>query len=326
MMTILHLSDIHFRAKGLETEKTYRQQVSKHMMEAIGEHLDKNQIVPDVVVVTGDIAYSGKEEEYEEAAAFFKDLQSILPPETSYLAVPGNHDVDREKIRKSFSLHQKVQKQEVDGFLENKEEMAFFVNPKFSAFRAFVDKLHPELYKEEADYFWVKDVEVKGVSFLGLNSCWACENDEDKDKITLGLPQVTASLEQAGMPNRILLMHHPPNWLNEDDWNGYEGEIFKRCKLILHGHTHRDKALVYTNPSNSCICLGANASYTYEKKDGFIGFQFIRVEFGPEGLAVKGWPYRWESRDSFRFVPDIDRYEGQEGNPILNWKPLNARR
>ncbi|NIM17712.1 MAG: SUMF1/EgtB/PvdO family nonheme iron enzyme [Candidatus Aminicenantes bacterium] len=316
-ITILHLSDIHFKTKGLDTDKSVRRQVGKHMMETIETHVKENRMIPDVVAVTGDIAYSGKEDEYTESLGFFAALQSFLPSGTLYLAVPGNHDVDRKKIRKSLSLHETVRKGEIDEFLENKEERVFFVNPKFNAFRVFMEKLHSRLYPAEADYFWVKDIEEKGVSFLGLNSCWACEGDEDKGNITLGFPQVTEAFEQAKMPHQVLLMHHPPNWFNEDDFIRYEGEIFKRCSLILHGHTHWDKALVVKNPSYSCICLGANASYTDERKSGFIGFQFVRVEFRSEGVAVKVWPYRWESRDSLRFIPDAYRYEGQEGKPFF---------
>ncbi len=121
------------------------------------------------------------------------------------------------------------------------------------------------------------------------------------------------ALKQAQLlPKRILLLHHPFDWLNKEDFQRYHGEIYRDCWLILHGHSHSDLVLVRTDISSSCICLCANASYTIDKK-GFIGFQFIRASFRKEGLAVRVWPYRLDERDMKRFAPDTHRYKGQAG-------------
>lgn len=311
-VSILHLSDIHFKPKGSETEKTFRQDVKTKMLDTIKIHLDSKKGELDVVTVTGDISFSGKE--YDEAKEFFGHLKLILPENIEFLLVPGNHDVDRGETSDFFSLHTVVENNKIDKFLEKQKEIDTYINTKFKAFREFVEELHPGLYLSEEDYFWVKDLKEKGVSFLGLNSCWACENDNDRNNIALGYPQVMKALDRTkNIPNRILLMHHPPiNWLNELDFNRYSGEIFKRCGLILHGHTHTDNALVFKNPSGSCICLGANASYT-DEKDGFIGFQFVEVDFSLEGTAVKVYPYCLDTRGHARFVPDSHRWEKQEG-------------
>jgi formylglycine-generating enzyme required for sulfatase activity/predicted MPP superfamily phosphohydrolase len=319
-VTILHLSDIHFKRKENET---FREDVQGKMIAAIKKHLDKYRMEPDFAAVTGDIAFSGKE--YEEAKVFFKELKSVLPVKTRFLVVPGNHDVDREKISKFFSLYSIVQYKKVDDFLEDKGEINTHINPKLKAFREFTDTLKPKLYKEEDDYFWVKDFNDENVSFLGLNSCWACEGDNDRNNITLGYPQVMKALKESKIPNKIALMHHPPNWLNEIDFNRYNGEIFHQCQLILNGHTHADNALVFKNPAGSCICLGANASYADDKEDGFIGFQFIEVEFRKDGIGVKVWPYRLDKRGMNRFVSDHHRWEGHEG-PFFELKTFKMKK
>jgi len=308
-MTILHLSDIHFKRKEKET---YREDVQGKMIYAIKTHLEKYHPEPVLVAVTGDIAFSGKE--YDEAKAFFKQLKTVLPTNIKFLIVPGNHDIDREEINDVFSLHSVVSDTEkVDRLLESRKQINFHINPKFKAFREFAGTLKPKLYKNDEDYFWVKDFKYNNVSFLGLNSCWACENDQDKDNITLGYPQVMDALKRSKLANRVVLMHHPPiNWLNEIDFNRYSSEIFHNCQLMLHGHTHADNALVFKSPSHSCICLGANASYT-KNRNGFIGFQFIEVEFREKGVGVKVWPYRLRTGGRVRFAPDTHRWEGQDG-------------
>ena len=159
-----------------------------------------------------------------------------LPAETLFLAVPGNHDVDREKVSELVSLQRFVKDGQVDKFLESKEKgMQDFIHVKFNVFREFCQFLNPDLYSTQTDYFWVKNMEEKHVSFLGLNSAWASEGDEDRFNIALGYPQVAAALGQATMPHKIALMHHPAsNWLKDLETGKSGVELFKHCSLLLY--------------------------------------------------------------------------------------------
>jgi formylglycine-generating enzyme required for sulfatase activity/predicted MPP superfamily phosphohydrolase/energy-coupling factor transporter ATP-binding protein EcfA2 len=315
-MTILHLSDIHFKRKEKEITPTLLQDVTTKMIGAIKKHMEKHHVVPDVVAVTGDIAYSGKE--YDEAKLFFKNLKAVLPPKTEFLAVPGNHDVHRDRVDPFFPLFETIiEKELIDGFLNNETHIQGFINVKFKNFRAFIDELNPGLYPDSDDYFWVKDFQDNKVSILGLNSCWASGSDNEAARIALGYPQVMKALALAKQENKIVLMHHPLfDWMEEKDTCKCRGEIFNRCVLVLHGHRHVDEQLVLKSPSGTCICLGANASYTKDK-NGFIGFQFIKIQFRHGGAEVTVWPYRMDPRNRVKFVPDTHRQDDQEGKPFF---------
>jgi formylglycine-generating enzyme required for sulfatase activity/predicted MPP superfamily phosphohydrolase/energy-coupling factor transporter ATP-binding protein EcfA2 len=326
-ITILHLSDIHFKKKIDEEKKTFHQDVQKKLINTVKAHTKKNDN-PNFVAVTGDIAYSGKKPEYDEAWEFFKRIKAVLPPDTKFFAVPGNHDVDREQINEFLSMHSIVARGKADKFLENQEEINRYINVKFNAFRDFCRCLNPDLYKTgihepgeeepEKDYFWVENVEDRDVSLLGLNSAWASEGDEDRFNITLGYPQVMAALEKSTFTNKIVLMHHPPsNWLKDMESGKTRVELFKHCHLLLHGHNHFHNALVFKDPSSTCICLGANASYAGDN-EGYIGFQFIMANFLKSGTAAtfKVWPYIFDERRN-EFVPDRERWQSQKGKPYF---------
>ena len=313
---ILHLSDIHFKEKKDEDRKAFREDVRAKMVAKIKEHIDNNNLDLDFVAVTGDIAFSGTE--YEEAKSFFKELKSVLPEKTVFLTVPGNHDVNRDYVDEFFSLHGIVRTGKTDRFLDTKKKIKTDINVKFKAYRKFSDYLNPTLYESKDDYFWVKNFVDKNVSFLGLNSAWASESEEDRHNITLGYPQVMGAFTKSNCSTRILLMHHPLfEWFNEEDFVRYREEILSRCGLILHGHAHFDTAWLVGTPSSSCINLGANASYTDDKK-GFIGFQFIKVKSQEEGLSVRVWPYILDTREGIAFFPDTRRWEGQMGEPYFD--------
>jgi formylglycine-generating enzyme required for sulfatase activity/predicted MPP superfamily phosphohydrolase/energy-coupling factor transporter ATP-binding protein EcfA2 len=316
-ITILHLSDIHFRKKKDDNDIYLRENVQEKLIQAVKNH-SKEHIPPDVVAVTGDIAFSGKKIEYNESLKFFKKLKTILPKETPILAVPGNHDVDRSKVDEFFSLQQNiVNKKVIDKFLRNKKKINDFINVKFKAYKDFVNKQSPGLYQSKADYFWVYECKDKNIIFLGLNSAWASESNEERMNIALGNQQVMQALEKSGgIPYRILLMHHPLfNWLEESDSGQWSGTVFNQCQLVLHGHVHVDAATCISTPSDSCICLCANASYTH---DGYIGFQFIRVRFLENRTVVRVWPYIFDPREQPDFFPDTRRWKGQRNKPYFD--------
>jgi formylglycine-generating enzyme required for sulfatase activity/calcineurin-like phosphoesterase family protein len=323
---ILHLSDIHFRKKKSKNKdhenKLFRQDVQQKIITTVSRHLKENS-APGVVAVTGDIAFSGKKPEYDEALEFFTGLKGVLPGETEFFAVPGNHDLDRDEVDEYVEPYYVVKNNLADKLLQNPGQIKKKINVKFKAFRKFSQQLNSAFYKPKHDYFWVRNFKNKDkpFSFLGLNSAWAAEGDQDRFNIALGLPQVLAALEKSKkdkISNRIVLMHHPPfNWLKDMETGKTRVELFKNCQLLLHGHVHADDLMVYQTPAGSCICLGANASYT-EDKDGFIGFQFLEVDFVEQGkgVQVKVWPYYLHEKRN-EFVPDRERWPGQEGKPYF---------
>jgi predicted MPP superfamily phosphohydrolase len=254
-LTILHLSELHFKKEINDDRKIFRQDVQRKLIDTVHEHIKKHE-APDVVAVTGDIAFSGKKQDYDEALFFFSELKNLLPNNTQFLAVPGNHDVDRASVDDFISPYYVVKNQLVDKFIGDREQVIKKINTKFKAFKQFVVILNSELYQSKEDYFWVKNIKDKNVSFLGLNSAWASEGDGDRGNIALGYHQVMTALERSTQPNRVILLHHPIfNWFEERDAKKWSGDVFNKCGLILHGHVHVDSAIIINIPSDSWQCI-----------------------------------------------------------------------
>jgi len=89
----LHISDLHFqRSQSYDSNI-----VLKSLLDDIKEILDEESLNLDLILISGDIAYHGVQEEYSIADEFFEKLLQItsVPKENLFL-VPGNHDVDRK--------------------------------------------------------------------------------------------------------------------------------------------------------------------------------------------------------------------------------------
>ncbi len=91
-MLIAHLSDPHLRPRGV----LYQDVVdSNAMFEAAIRHLDRLEITPDLVILSGDLVDTGHPDEYEVARDLLARISLPL------LAIPGNHD-EREAFRAAF--------------------------------------------------------------------------------------------------------------------------------------------------------------------------------------------------------------------------------
>ncbi len=83
-MLIAQISDCHIAGYG---EKAYKIAPTAENLACCIDHINRIEPAVDIVLVTGDITYSGEEEEAERAALLFDRLR---PP---FYVVPGNHDL-----------------------------------------------------------------------------------------------------------------------------------------------------------------------------------------------------------------------------------------
>jgi predicted phosphodiesterase len=97
-LRVLHLSDIHFSTK-FEEEKIVHTDVRDELLSDLRDVMIPRLEGVDKVLIAGDIAFSGKRAEYDEAAIWLEQVTSACRCQrTDVLTVPGNHDVDRGRI------------------------------------------------------------------------------------------------------------------------------------------------------------------------------------------------------------------------------------
>ena len=97
----------------------------------------------DGVIVTGDIAFSGKKSEYDRAAFWLDQLTGVIGcKKTDVLVVPGNHDIDRARISAGAELMlQRIVEggnNQLDRFLADTVDREVLY-AKFHDYRAFAE-------------------------------------------------------------------------------------------------------------------------------------------------------------------------------------------
>jgi len=249
-VNLLHLSDIHAR-QDRERELSLR-------FKALARDLVDLDVKPNLILVTGDIAYYGKSEEYMLAQRLINDFCTTIGVKKKIFICPGNHDIERSKID---PMTERGLQSELTNSLtaEKALDHEVWTLPQQKAYITFVNEITEQTKgtPSRSELFEFGKVPVGVASF---NSAWRCSDDNCKEKLFLTLRQVHAlsdCINDAQL--RIALLHHPFDWYHPDERAIVQKDLMRRFDLILTGHLHvpesaltktpAGESLVYTVPS-----------------------------------------------------------------------------
>lgn len=261
----LHLSDLHLRG-----DDAYEQDV---VLGALVRSFEDGEpladLRPDVVFCTGDIARSGKAEEYALAFGFLDALASVtnLAKDRIFL-VPGNHDVDRTKVSRRFHLDLGT-RESADSFFGPDADALEDRSTAWRRFAAYADfqNRYTGSALTPATPYTVSRFTERGVTVgvVGLNSAWLATTDDVKGQLVVGERLVRAALRavaEGGPPDLLVaLLHHPLDWLADFDRRAVEDLLFDTCDLVLYGHLHTEHPWAVTTRHGHVGLCGAGAAF-----------------------------------------------------------------
>src|SRR5699024_4527540 len=132
--------------------------------------------------ITGDIAFSGKADEYYKALGFILKLEEELKKEIGekhieYIVAPGNHDCD-------FELSDKLREIVLNGGKIKDDEIDFEVIESFTKvqknFDDFAINLNEEYCANEIQNIYEYIINDKKIAFQVFNSSWMSKKNESQ--------------------------------------------------------------------------------------------------------------------------------------------------
>lgn len=305
--TWLHLSDLHLRSRsGPETRLAL-----DTLIEDLRRQMEREQLAPDAVFVTGDIAWSGQSHEYDLAKRFFADLLDTLGLRpTRLFLVPGNHDVDWSQISSGAkALGQTLQSREqVLEALEDTTDRELLLS-RLASYRRHVEGLGVarDLDGEPLGYAHSFNLNGWRVAVLGLDSAWLSGPGDDRAQgLLLGEWQVRNLLTKTRDADlRVALVHHPFDFLREFDRNVCEDLLTSGTDFILHGHLHRSAVRRLTSPDSGAMIIAGGA--TWESQSGVNSYNLVSLDL-PAGLGDITMR-RYSDRGKGFWAPDTLLYE-----------------
>jgi predicted MPP superfamily phosphohydrolase len=244
-LSILHLSDLHLREGG--------NAVSGKAAEIAAALQSADPLVKDcIVIITGDLAFSGKAPEYNQAVDFLNELRQQLdgtnrPRCVGICCVPGNHDCD-------FGKDTDVRRLVLHAFTSGQRDLSdgddlvkslltvqgdfFYVESLYAARKAAPGD--PQGWVTLSTEMHVGDQRVVVNAF---NTAITSQLPESQGQLRFPLNLVRPSLTPAGERDLLIsIFHHPYNWLEAENARAFKKHIETTSDLVLTGHEHEEDA------------------------------------------------------------------------------------
>lgn len=320
-LRFVHLSDIHF---GQEKDGTLPTHEDVRINLVADCQTQAEELGPaSGLLITGDVAFSGKREEYQRAGEWLDEVTVAAGCEmTSVKVVPGNHDVDVTKIDFLGTLAHKelraANAADVDSIIEKIMRGDEAANPllqKFAAYREFAARYGCDFVSGNKP-MWARNSDLddsNALRFVGLNSGQVSDLSDSIGRMVLGNTQYII-YPPAG-PKKyefVVLMHHPLSWFI-DSHNAEK--YLRRARVIMVGHQHymdlkkitredgSEQLEIYAGATNPEENLG---SYTYR----YNWIEFDIQKSGSTTLEVTVYPRVWNN-DNPSFTADLNRLNGR---------------
>lgn len=322
-LKFIHLSDIHF---GQETgSDVYFHNDVKECLIADAADLAASDAETGFagVIVTGDVAFSGKGTEYHEAGEWLDKLTvAIGCGREDVMVVPGNHDIDRDAISPGGKL---MLKQIVAGgdkalneFLDSQVDREVLYR-RFANYRVFADAYSCPL-DGEGRFASGRKLEIapcRFLRFIGLNSALVCSNEDVEGQLLLGVRQHL--LPRNPGEELVVLCHHPLDWLQDSkDATRY---VRSRARVLICGHIHSPSLRVEPTADDAdLMTLSAGAMVPPGSEDEEYGFSYNIIYFDwdakTDGLKMTVVPRLWDYENT-RFNDDTTHFNEWELSVVL---------
>lgn len=283
-MTVIfvHLSDIHFGQERPGGPRKINEDARRELIE------DAANLISSLpggaasgILVTGDIAYAGKHSEYVDAGDWLDQLAARVGCAPSDIQmVPGNHDVDRDKIEGAtkFLLESIYQSGEtaLDEILADKAGREALYT-RFEHYRNFATAYECPLDCEgQSTERKIELTQGRSIRFVRLNSALTCTKGRDeKGALLLGKQQRV--MRAAPGEELVVLSHHPLSWCadSEDTRSFLRG----RARMFISGHEHLAAVSVEEIEEGCSLMMLAAGATTPDRVEGEYTYAYNIIQF-----------------------------------------------
>ncbi|WP_295760599.1 metallophosphoesterase [Undibacterium sp.] len=272
-LSVLHLSDIHFKSTA---DSVFN--LSEKIATAIFSIARDSDAC--LLAVTGDIAFSGHENEYKIAKEFLENISKTLADETKkpvyIICVPGNHDCVLKPVNK-------VREILIANIIENPmlavEDaiIAQCVVAQENYFKFRKELAAPELIFDSPQWSeYGFNLNGSSIKISALNAAWMSQLKEEAGKLVFPLERFELQLNTPS-DLRLVLLHQPYNWHQQRSYHDMKTRLRKSAVAVLNGHEHvGNSGVVQEELTGSSLYFEASALNPHEEgmEAGFASYQF----------------------------------------------------
>lgn len=315
---IIQFSDIHLK----EMDKNPILLRKEKIIDALSNRL--NDVKEVIVLVNGDLAYSGSKIEYDLAFELLYHVQEAFEKDKKivhFIFVAGNHDCDfsanqevRELLLKqidreyNFDVSREIVKQiklqkEFEDFIEifELEKSKFTCN--------FENGLHKNIVYSSGDII---------INFNLLNTAWMSEKHEQAGQMIMPV-NMLSELKYSVNDINITALHHPTHWLSPNNKREVEQKLFAASDIILTGHEHMDNSISILDKNGTTLQIEAGALQENgdSDKSSFKLFKVVKKH-------MKIYSFDWNIQQSLYIKNELKEFELDSNNNLVIGQQLKT--
>jgi predicted MPP superfamily phosphohydrolase len=234
---ILHLSDIHIKSDG--NAIIGKLPGIRGVLEAQNSDLDAC-----LVILSGDITFSGNRAEYAVAAEIQRMLESAfkeLQLANGICYLPGNHDCNFEKADRTRELVlQGVVGSSGKNLDASMVDSCLRVQDEFFDFLAEQSRDVSKTGHDRLSYHHDFTFDGTKVRVNCFNTAWVSQKPDKQSEIVF--PVGNLELTPTGYGVVVSAFHHPYTWFLADNGRAFRKYVEENSDIILTGHEHEGTA------------------------------------------------------------------------------------
>lgn len=297
-----HISDLH-----IEKEKDVNV-LNVHKMVNVLNSIGKFDEI--VILVSGDIASSGKRKQYEAAYHMFGTMISQIRRKFSVkvemFVVPGNHDVDLTNDKGHMAIQEKIRQGVTTEIIE--EELN-----KQKDFLNYAKGIHCIDKDDHLCCIKERIYDNKRTVFCLLNTAIFSTLDEDKGLHFIPRNVMDKINEELDGDINITLMHHSHHWMNDSVKNIVENILIQKNNIILCGHEHELESCEINKDGSKVIYLTGGELCN---KGDWDNSQFYLDILDTSNMTLDSVSYVWNQSKKLYIQQKNKEYN------LLNMKPI----
>lgn len=308
MVNIIHLSDIHF-------SENLPEQISITLNELKSDL--SNQTSPEdinILVISGDVVNAGSSEEQFRGFSQYLDALKKTINLSKVIICAGNHDICTKKIQSRQIIHEALisNVSSEHDFLETVISDSVFIEKCDNFIDFLKNNTDLEVSKENITGY---SAEIAEVGFFCLNTAIFSSGGLkpsggryiDKGRLGIDTRSLYSWLNQTNSKLKVLIMHHPLDWLSEWSRDELDKVIKKHFNLVMHGHIHEQDSIQILDSGKNSLLLSAPPLFT-SKKDK-LGYSIVRIN---SNTLVEKVTYRQWTKQ-YKFVSGVDFSNNDSG-------------
>lgn len=286
-MLLLHLSDIHFRKGEIGTAMDPNSHLRNELLRDAEAQCKAIGYAPDAILVSGDIAYGGDDDEFLFARDWLEKLCVRCGTTlAAVFVVPGNHDAVRAIASRPIvqAIHKDIKNASTIGLegvlrgLLTDPETGPKLYESLAPYNKFAGQFFCDLLPPERTIAR-RDLSLNDSSILrlsGFNSAFVSSAADKRGDLFVD-PACFQLTREAGVEH-LVMCHHPFVWLRQGDLlRDYLNDV---ARLQLFGHEHINRIELHRD----WIRIAADAAHPDRTEPGWEpGYNLVELRVDGTG-------------------------------------------